>query len=96
MAVSLIVTYHSKVGRLEDKSLYDLVNEAGKVSIEAGEILRISIRDWKDDNSWYQRSYKNSAMASYWPKERSEGMIFLGLFAGYAKGYQKRHNFSDE
>jgi len=45
MAVSLIVTYHSKVGRLEDKSLYDLVNEAGKVSIEAGEILRISIRD---------------------------------------------------
>ena len=36
------------------------------------------------------------ACSSHWPTEGSQGMTFPGLFAEYAKGYQKHYGFSDE
>ena len=35
------------------------------------------------------------AGASHWPSEGGEGMTFPGLFAEYAKGYQKHYKLSD-
>lgn len=34
------------------------------------------------------------ACSSYWPEEGSRGITFPGLFAEYAKGYQKHYNYS--
>lgn len=36
------------------------------------------------------------ACSSYFPEEGAKGMTFPGLFAEYAKGYQKQYNLSDE
>ncbi len=36
------------------------------------------------------------ACSSYFPEEGGQGMTFPGLFAEYAKGYQKQYGFSDE
>jgi acetyl-CoA C-acetyltransferase len=36
------------------------------------------------------------ACSSHWPTEGSKGMTFPGLFAEYAKGYQKHYRYSDE
>jgi acetyl-CoA C-acetyltransferase len=36
------------------------------------------------------------AGASFWPTEGGNGMTFPGLFAEYAKGYQKKYGFGDE
>ncbi|HCL57849.1 MAG TPA: propanoyl-CoA acyltransferase [Spirochaetia bacterium] len=36
------------------------------------------------------------AASSYFPEEGAKGMTFPGLFAEYAKGYQKFYNLSDE
>jgi len=36
------------------------------------------------------------ACSSHWPTEGSKGMTFPGLFAEYAKGYQKYYEFTDE
>ena len=36
------------------------------------------------------------AGASFWPTEGAQGMTFPGLFAEYAKGYQKHYGLSDE
>ncbi|UMZ73563.1 thiolase domain-containing protein [Natranaerofaba carboxydovora] len=38
MSVSVIGTYHSKVGNLEDKNLYDLIIEAGKGAINNSKV----------------------------------------------------------
>jgi acetyl-CoA C-acetyltransferase len=36
------------------------------------------------------------ACSSHWPTEGARGMTFPGLFAEYAKGYQKHYGFSDD
>ncbi|MCK6549792.1 propanoyl-CoA acyltransferase [Myxococcota bacterium] len=36
------------------------------------------------------------ATCSYWPSEGAKGWTFPGLFAAYAKGYQKRWGLSDD
>lgn len=36
------------------------------------------------------------ATCSHWPTEGARGMTFPGLFAAYAKGYQKRYGLSDD
>jgi acetyl-CoA C-acetyltransferase len=36
------------------------------------------------------------ACSSHWPTEGAQGMTFPGLFAEYAKGYQKHYGYSDE
>lgn len=162
MAVHVIGTYHSKVGRLED-SLYELLIKAGrgalddagvrakdidgvwignfsgggfnsqehlapcmvdidpdlrftpatrvenacasgsaaiaaaKHAIEAGEVeLALVIGVEKMTSLDTKGVTRVLAMASYWPEEGEVGVTFPGLFAEYAKGYQKRHGISDE
>ncbi len=36
------------------------------------------------------------ACSSHWPSEGNKGMTFPGLFAEYAKGYQKQYNISNK
>lgn len=160
MAVNVIGTYHSKVGRLEG-DVYELLIEAGKGAlqdagvaakdidgiwvgnfsgggfnsqehlgpcvvdidvdlrfkpatrvenacasgsaaiaaasnaIKAGEAeLALVIGVEKMTSLDTRGVTKVLAMASHWPTEGEQGMTFPGLFAEYAKGYQKRHSIS--
>ncbi|MEC9488573.1 MAG: thiolase domain-containing protein [Halanaerobium sp.] len=162
MGVNVIGTYHSRVGKL-DKSIYELIVEAGKGAIEDAEVapgdiggiwvanygaagfvnqnhlapyalaideeLRFTpctrVENACASGSAAIKEASNAikagevdyalvigvekmtsldikgvtrvlAQASYWPEEGAEGMTFPGLFAEYAKGYQKEYGFTDE
>ncbi len=68
---------------------------SAKAAIESGEVEYALVIGVEKMNSLDTKGVtKTLATCSYWPEEGSKGITFPGLFAEYAKGYMKHHNYS--
>jgi len=73
-------------------ALYDAL-----YTVEAGRYRHVLVIGVEKMNELNTKGVTHAlACSSFWPTEGGKGMTFPGLFAEYAKGYQKHYNISDE